>query len=74
MLTAHADYLPVYFQATLGSGPLGSAVKGLPSSLIIAPFALMSGLSVHFLGKYRPTITVGWCLLITGFGILTIFD
>ncbi|PSS06598.1 hypothetical protein PHLCEN_2v3656 [Hermanssonia centrifuga] len=65
-------YLPVYFQATLGSSPLGSAVKGLPSCLIIAPFALMSGLSIHFIKRYRPTITLGWMLLIAGFGILSL--
>lgn len=64
--------MPVYFQATLGSGPLGSSVKSLPSSLIIAPFALCSGLSVHFLGRYKPSILVGWVLLMVGCGILSL--
>ena len=71
-LMSSADYLPVYFQATLGAGPIESAVKGLPASIIIAPFALLAGLSVHFIHKYRPTILVGWCLLISGFGIMSL--
>ena len=72
MTNANTDYLPVYFQATLGAGPLGSAVKMLPSSLIIAPFALVSNLSIHVLQKYRPTILAGWALLMIGFGVLSL--
>lgn len=66
------DYIPVYFQATLGADPIESAVKGLPASLIIAPFAFLSGLSIHFSRKYRPTILAGWFLLISGFGIMSL--
>lgn len=65
------DYMPVYFQATLGSGPLGSSVKGLPSSLIVAPFALVAGLMVHTMQKYKPAIALGWVVIIVGFGILS---
>ncbi len=32
----------------------------------------MSGLSIHFIKRYRPTITLGWMLLIAGFGILSL--
>ncbi|KAF7797451.1 hypothetical protein EIP86_008648 [Pleurotus ostreatoroseus] len=71
MMMSFIYYMPVYFQATLGSGPLGSAVKGLPSSLIVAPFALVAGLMVHTLQRYRPAIALGWVVIIIGFGILS---
>ncbi|KAJ3555468.1 hypothetical protein NM688_g2562 [Phlebia brevispora] len=71
MMMAFIYYLPVYFQATLGAGPLGSSVKGLPASLIVAPCALLAGLMVHFMQKYKPAIALGWCLATIGFGILS---
>ncbi len=66
------DYLPVYFQATLGASPIGSGVDGLPTALIIAPCALFAGVTVHVMKKYRPVILTGWILTIVGFGLLSL--
>ncbi|KAI0637536.1 iron permease [Trametes polyzona] len=63
-------YLPVYFQACLGASPLRSSVQTLPTALVIAPFALLCGLTVKMTNKYRPVNVVGWVISIVGFGLL----
>ncbi len=67
-----ADYMPVYFQASLDSSPLRSSVQALPTALIIAPFALVSGMMVKFLGRYRPSNILGWVITTIGFGLLSL--
>lgn len=62
--------MPVYFQACFGSSPLRSSVQTLPVALVIAPFALISGLVVKTIRKYRPLNIVGWIISIVGFGLL----
>lgn len=67
-----ADYLPVYFQAVLGASPIGSGVDVLVSALVVAAFALISGIAVQVQQKYVPTSIIGWLLLIVGFGVLSL--
>ncbi|KAJ6543871.1 iron permease [Mycena capillaripes] len=62
-------YLPVYFQACFGSSPIRSAVEMLPGALLIAPFALVAGLTVTVLKKYRAVNWTGWVITIVGFGL-----
>ncbi|KAI1786060.1 major facilitator superfamily domain-containing protein [Ganoderma leucocontextum] len=50
-------YLPVYFQACLGSSPLRSSVQILPTMLTISPFAWASVLA--------------WSLMLIGFGLFS---
>lgn len=66
------DYMPIYFQASLNASPLRSSVQTLPTALIISPFALISGMMVKFLGRYRPSNILGWLLTIVGFGLLSL--
>ena len=64
------DYMPVYFQASLDWSPLRSSVQTLPTALIISPFALLSGIFVKVLRRYRPSNILGWLLTVVGFGLL----
>ncbi|KAJ7584101.1 iron permease [Mycena floridula] len=66
------DYLPVYFQACLGNSPIRSAVNGLPTALIIAPFAITAGVMTQGLNRYRPANLIGWIFTIVGFGIMSL--
>ena len=68
------DYLPVYFQASLGASAVGSGVDMFALCLTIPPFAIFTGLSVQILNRYRPQNYVGWILIIVGFGILSLLD
>jgi len=65
-------YLPVYFQASLGSGPIRSGVQSLPTSFVISLMAIIGGLLVQILHKYRPSNAVGWIMAVVGFGLLSL--
>ncbi|OBZ65418.1 putative transporter C3H1.06c [Grifola frondosa] len=65
-------YLPVYFQASLGASPIRSGVDLLATALVIAFFALIAGVAVQVMNKYRPANAVGWAITIVGFGLLTL--
>ncbi|GBE86270.1 Efflux pump FUS6 [Sparassis crispa] len=63
-------YLPVYFQACLNASPIRSGVQSLPTALVIAPFAMICGVTVQIMNKYRPVNAMGWILMIIGLGLL----
>lgn len=65
-------YLPVYFQAVLGSSAIRSGVQTLPTALVISAFALACGISVQIFQRYMPVNVLGWVLMIIGFGIATL--
>jgi len=65
-------YLPVYFQSVLEADPIRSGVDLLPTALVIAPFALLCGISVQVFDKYVPSNALGWIITIIGFGLLTL--
>ncbi|THH28362.1 hypothetical protein EUX98_g5826 [Antrodiella citrinella] len=65
-------YLPVYFQASMGASPIRSGVEILPTAMILSPFALIAGVSVQILGKYRLVNIIGWVLLTVGLGVMSL--
>ncbi|KAI8969880.1 iron permease [Trametes punicea] len=67
-------YLPVYFQASKGASAIGSGVDMLPLCLTVPAFAIITGLSVEIVDRYRPQNYVGWAFIMIGFGILSILD
>ncbi|KZV92252.1 Mfs1.1 [Exidia glandulosa HHB12029] len=68
-------YLPVYLQACLGDSPVkAGGVHALGITLTVGPFAILSGISVKVLKKYRPQLTAGWVLLLVGLGLYTTLD
>ena len=68
------DYLPVYFQASLGVSAIRSSVYGFALALTIPPFGILTGLSVQIVNRYRPQNYIGWMFIIVGFGVLTTLD
>ncbi|KAI0363641.1 iron permease [Pilatotrama ljubarskyi] len=67
-------YLPVYFQASQGASAVGSGVDMFPLCLTVPAFAILTGLSVQIVRRYRPQNYIGWALIIVGFGALSILD
>ncbi|TDL19134.1 iron permease [Rickenella mellea] len=65
-------YMPVYFQASRGASPIRSGVNGLATALVISPFAILSGIIVQLMKKYRPVIAIGWVFMVIGFGLLSL--
>ncbi|KAJ3733198.1 iron permease [Lentinula guzmanii] len=64
-------YMPVFFQATEDASPIASGVDIFGIAFVLAPSAILSGLSIRKTQKYRPQIIFAWVLTIIGFGLFT---
>lgn len=69
-----AYYLPLYFQAVLGAGPLLSGLYLLPFILANTLFAAATGVYILRTGKYIPAMYTGLPLMVLGTGLLTTLD
>ncbi|KAI0353765.1 iron permease [Trametes cingulata] len=67
-------YLPVYFQASQGASAIRSGVDMILFCITIPLFAVVGGLSVQVINRYRPQNYVGWSLMIVGFGLFSLLD
>ncbi|KAL7279419.1 hypothetical protein ACG7TL_007261 [Trametes sanguinea] len=65
-------YLPVYFQACMGASPVSSSVKVLPTTIICSPMAIIFGIVVKKVQKYRAVNVIGWAFIMVGFGLFTL--
>jgi MFS family permease len=65
-------FLPLYFEAVKGYSPIISGVAIFPDSFTVAPSAMIAGLTITKIGKYRWAVWVGWVLTTLGFGLLCI--
>ncbi|KAJ3002850.1 hypothetical protein NUW54_g5623 [Trametes sanguinea] len=52
--------IPVFFQATQGASAIGTGVHLYPLCFTIPRFAIMTGLSVQIVDRYRPQNYLGW--------------
>ncbi|CAE6475829.1 hypothetical protein ACGC1H_007256 [Rhizoctonia solani] len=66
-------YIPLYFQI-LGSSAILAGIKMFPFSLGGALVAIVSGLVVARMKKYRPTMWFSWPIMTLGFGLWIMFD
>lgn len=44
----------------------------LATAFVMAPFALICGMLIKAMNKYRPANVIGWVLTIIGFGLLSL--
>lgn len=65
-----AYYLPLYFQAVLGSSPIMSGVYILPFVLAITVSAALTGLFIQKTGLYIPAMWLGLTTMTLGVGLL----
>ncbi|KAI0648750.1 iron permease [Trametes meyenii] len=65
-------YIPIYFQATQGASAIGSGVDMFPVVILIPVFAVITGVSVQIVHRYRPQNCLGWVMMVVGFGVLSI--
>jgi hypothetical protein len=61
----------VYFQAAKEATPIQSGVDIFGSAFSIAPFAIINGISVLLLNRYRPQNYLGWILGLIGMGLFS---
>lgn len=69
-----AYYIPLYFQAVLGTSPLISGVYLLPFILSLTIMAAFTGFFIQKTGNYIITVYVGLTLLTLGIGLLIDLD
>jgi hypothetical protein len=67
-------FLPVYFQAVLGSSPSRSGVQLLPIVLIAIPAAIASALLLAKFGKYKILHLLGFAICAIGLGLFVLLD
>ena len=67
-----ADYMPVFFQACKGASPVRSSIDTFPIAFVLSPFALISGILIKVVQKYRLMNLAGWIVSIVGFGVLSL--
>lgn len=67
-------YLPLYFQAVLGTSPVLSGVYILPQALGVSFASIGTGIFIRKSGKYLPPIFFGMALMTLGTGLLIDLD
>ena len=67
-------FLPLYFQAVLGSSPSKSGVQLLPLVLVAVPGAVIAVVLLSKYGKYRPLHQLGFAIATLGTGLFVRLD
>lgn len=67
-------FLPVYFQAVLGSSPTRSGVQLLPTVIAMILFAIVVAQFVEKTGRYKLVHIVGFALMAIGIGTFSLLD
>ncbi|KZT60164.1 MFS multidrug transporter [Calocera cornea HHB12733] len=64
--------MPAFFQACFGADPVQSGIDTLSYAFVIAPGAIVGGVSVVILKRYTPQIYIGWIIITVGVGLLSL--
>lgn len=67
-------FLPVYFQGVLSATPYRSGIMLLPTILALVPAAIIGGLLLTKLGRYKPILVVALALIVVGFGLFSLLN
>lgn len=67
-------FLPIYFQAVLGYPPLHSGVATLPIFAGSLLFAVLGGVLLSKIGRYKPLHLAGFLPLTLSFGLFSLLD
>lgn len=66
-------YLPLYFQSAKQASPLRSGLMLVPMTAAEAAVDILSGVLIHYTGRYREMMWVGTSLMALGTGLFLIF-
>lgn len=70
ILWAILYFMPLYFEAVKGMGPIMAGVALFPWTFTVAPGAVITGIAIAVTGKYRWANWAGWFLTTFGSGLL----
>ncbi|GAB7364393.1 hypothetical protein MBLNU230_g4936t1 [Neophaeotheca triangularis] len=71
---AGSYYLPLYFQAIRGLGPLLSGVYLLPTAISLSISSIATGIFIRKTGLFLPPIYTGVFFLVLGYGLFVDFS
>ncbi|KAI1778062.1 MFS general substrate transporter [Hypoxylon cercidicola] len=74
LVQALGYFLPIYFQAIKATTILESGVNFLPMAIGTLVFAVVAGIALSHLGRYKPLHAVALALSTLAFGLLTRLD
>ncbi|KAF1836731.1 MFS general substrate transporter [Decorospora gaudefroyi] len=72
ILWAILYYMPLYFEAVKGFGPILTGVAMFPWTFTVAPASIATGIAITVTGHYRWADRVGWSLTTLGMGLLIV--
>ncbi|KAG9193675.1 hypothetical protein G6011_03710 [Alternaria panax] len=67
-------YIPSFYQLIYGYSAVKSGALLLPITLTQTLFSTLSGLVVHWTGRYRECLLVGWAIWAIGLGLISTLD
>ena len=67
-------FMPLYFQAVLGSSPRKSGVQVLPSIVVVVPASVLAVLILTRFGRYRLIHLTGFAAITIGLGLFTLLN
>ena len=67
-------FMPLYFEAAKGYGPIVSGVALFPQTFTVAPMSIVSGIIITKTGSFRPVIWFGWVCITLGCGLMVMLD
>ncbi len=70
ILWAILYYMPLYYQAVKGMGPIMAGVSMFPWTFTVAPATIATGIAIAVTGRYRWANRAGWFLTTLGMGLL----
>lgn len=70
ILWAILYYMPLYYQAVKGMGPILTGIAMFPWTFTVAPASVAAGIAITVTGRYRWAYRTGWFLTTLGMGLL----
>ncbi|KAF3008254.1 hypothetical protein E8E14_000305 [Neopestalotiopsis sp. 37M] len=67
-------YIPQFYQLVYNYSPTKAGVMLLPITLVQTASSTLSGLIVHWVGRYRECILFGWLCWAVGLGLMSTLD
>ncbi|KAK3177197.1 hypothetical protein OEA41_008526 [Lepraria neglecta] len=67
-------YLPLYYEAVKGETPIIAGISLFPQTFTVAPVAVVTGITITKIGRYRWAVWSGWSLATLGVGLLYLLD
>lgn len=67
-------YQPLYFEGVRGYSPVVAGVALFPATFTVAPLAIITGVAISKMGKFRFAVWGGWGMTLVGAAFLIAID